>query len=206
MESEKTKKFDFIGGDLSLNFANMVGNFDSEKPSEHIHSFADLAAWSEQAGIVSSDESGRLLNEAERNPKKAEVVLARAIALRESLYRIFFDVASDKKPKNKDLDILNQELSEAMRQARIFIKENDFVWDWTEAGLDAMLLRVARTAAELLTSDKINRVRRCADEVCGWLFLDTSKNRSRRWCAMGDCGNLNKSRRFRAFRAREMRN
>ena len=198
MESEKTKKFVFIGGDLSLNFTNTVGNFDSEKPSEHIHSFADLAAWSEQSGLVSDGESKRLLNEAEQNPKKAKAVLARAVALSESLHRIFSDVASDKKPKNKDLDILNEELSEAMRQARIFIEEDDFVWDWTEAQLDVMLRRVARTAAELLTSDKIKRIRRCADDVCGWLFLDTSKNRSRRWCAMGDCGNLHKSRRFRA--------
>jgi predicted RNA-binding Zn ribbon-like protein len=40
-------------------------------------------------------------------------------------------------------------------------------------------------------------VRLCADASCAWLFLDTTRNRTRRWCDMKECGNRNKVRRFR---------
>jgi predicted RNA-binding Zn ribbon-like protein len=60
-----------------------------------------------------------------------------------------------------------------------------------------MLWPVVRSAAELLTSDELGRVRECAADNCAWLFLDRSKNRSRRWCDMAVCGNRDKVRRFR---------
>jgi predicted RNA-binding Zn ribbon-like protein len=50
-----------------------------------------------------------------------------------------------------------------------------------------MFWLLARSAAELLTSEQLSRVRVCASETCGWLFIDTSKNRTRRWCSMSDC-------------------
>ncbi|MCB0153982.1 MAG: CGNR zinc finger domain-containing protein, partial [Anaerolineae bacterium] len=51
------------------------------------------------------------------------------------------------------------------------------------------------SAAELLTSDRLNRVGQCAGESCGWLFLDTTRNHSRRWCEMEHCGNRAKAKR-----------
>jgi len=58
---------------------------------------------------------------------------------------------------------------------------------------------VARSAAELLTSDNVDRVRECEDDRgCGYLFIDQSKNRSRRWCSMESCGNRAKARRYYA--------
>ena len=59
-----------------------------------------------------------------------------------------------------------------------------------------MLWPIVESAAELLTSERRSRIGQCADDRgCGWLFLDATKNRSRRWCAMGDCGNRAKARR-----------
>ena len=71
-----------------------------------------------------------------------------------------------------------------------------FVFGGTAAVLDAVLWHVARSAAELLTSGDLGRVRGCASEECGWVFLDTTRNRSRRWCDMKECGNREKARRF----------
>jgi predicted RNA-binding Zn ribbon-like protein len=84
-----------------------------------------------------------------------------------------------------------------------------FAWDWAgaEDALDQMLWPVVHDAAGLLTSEELDRVGQCDDDRCGWLFLDTSRNRSRRWCSMEDCGNRAKARRYyerkRAVRKRE---
>ena len=80
--------------------------------------------------------------------------------------------------------------------ARIVSTKEGFKWDWSEElALDRMLWFIARSAADLLTSGNLDRVRQCGDEECGWLFIDTTKNRSRRWCDMTDCGNRAKARR-----------
>ena len=74
---------------------------------------------------------------------------------------------------------------------------NALNWTYTfeERKLDQMLWPIIRSAAELLTSDKLDRVCECPGENCGWLFIDMSRNRSRRWCDMKDCGNRAKARR-----------
>jgi predicted RNA-binding Zn ribbon-like protein len=59
-----------------------------------------------------------------------------------------------------------------------------------------MLAPIVKSAADLLLSDMLDRVKQCEGDPCGWLFLDTSRNRSRRWCSMEDCGNRAKARRF----------
>jgi len=65
---------------------------------------------------------------------------------------------------------------------------------------DPILTPVVRAAVELLTSADIARVRTCADGSCAWLFLDTTRSRTRRWCDMKSCGNRSKVRRFRGAR------
>ena len=68
--------------------------------------------------------------------------------------------------------------------------------DWTPEAVSAMQLdTMDRSAAELLTSPDLPLVRECAGYDCGWLFMDTTKNRSRRWCDMATCGNRAKGRR-----------
>jgi predicted RNA-binding Zn ribbon-like protein len=62
---------------------------------------------------------------------------------------------------------------------------------------EPILTPVVRAASDLLTSDALARVRQCAEGSCAWLFLDTTRNRTRRWCDMKACGNRNKVRRFR---------
>ena len=57
---------------------------------------------------------------------------------------------------------------------------------------------IVLAAAELLTSPQRLKIRACAAEDCGWLFLDTSRSGRRRWCTMESCGNRAKARRFHA--------
>ena len=186
-----------LGGRLSLDFVNTADWHASDHPVEFLTSYSDLVAWSQHVGILTEHQAQRLLQKAARRPGDASAVLERAIALREAIYRIFSAISRGRPPQAADLATFNVELSEALAQSRIVSKAEGFTWDWADAeeALDRMLWPVAHDAAGLLTSEELDRVGQCADDRCGWLFLDTSRNRSRRWCSMEDCGNRAKARR-----------
>jgi predicted RNA-binding Zn ribbon-like protein len=135
---------------------------------------------------------------AEVHPAQASAVLDQAIALRETIYRIFSAVATGRSPEAADLAALNAAISQAMAHLRIIETPAGFVWGWDggDDALDQMLWPVVRSAADLLTSKELERVGECAEhQRCGWLFLDVSRNHSRRWCSMELCGNRAKVRR-----------
>ena len=186
-----------VGGRLCLDFANTVGSHAGASPNEHLRSYRDLVAWSRHAGILTEAEERRLLEAAAGRPDEASVVLERAVALREAIYRLFSAVAAGRAPDEADLETLNVALARALDHARIVPAGAGFAWAWRDeqGALDRMLWPVARSAADLLTGGELDRVGECANDSCGWLFLDLSRNRSRRWCDMQDCGNRVKARR-----------
>jgi predicted RNA-binding Zn ribbon-like protein len=198
-----------LGGRLSLDFVNTADWHASDHPVEFLKSYSDLVAWSQHVGILPDHQVQRLLKEAARRPVDASAVLERAIALREAIYRILLASSHGRPPQAADLAIFNAELSGALAQSRIVSTAEGFTWDWAGAkeALDQMLWPVMHDAAGLLTSEELDRVGQCADDRCGWLFLDTSRNRSRRWCSMENCGNRAKARRHyereRAVRGRK---
>jgi predicted RNA-binding Zn ribbon-like protein len=191
-------QFDLSGGTECLDFSNTMGAHASDAPNEHLHSYEDLVSWGRQAKIVTERQAQRLLREAARHPAQATAVLTQAVLLRETIYRIFSAIAATRLPHRDDLDALNAALPEALTRLRVSRSAKGFVWSWAieEEALDWILWPVVRSAAELLTSDELGRLRECANETCGWLFLDRSKNQSRRWCDMKSCGNLAKARRY----------
>jgi predicted RNA-binding Zn ribbon-like protein len=194
---EQTPIFEFTGNWLCLDFANTMSDRPSDSPQELLKSYNDLVSWAAQAHIVTENEAERLRNEAVSRPAEASAVLKRAIDLREAIYRIFSALGNDSSAEEADLVILNGALSEGMAQAHIVPKANGFSWDWSgkEDALERILWLVVRSAADLLVSEELDTVRVCASEDCQWLFLDTSKNKSRRWCDMKSCGNRAKARR-----------
>jgi predicted RNA-binding Zn ribbon-like protein len=183
---------------LCLDFANTANWHKSDQPVELLAEYADLVGWAGHTNIVNDDEAATLLRQAAYRPDEAEAVRQRAVALREAIYRIFVAIADNERPEVDDLELLNQELLPALSHARIVEADHGFTWDWADdrQTLDRMLWPVARSAAELLSSAQLNRARQCADDRCGWLFLDMSRNRSRRWCSMDECGNRNKARNY----------
>ncbi len=198
-------RLDLIGGELCLDFTNTVGNHRSENPREHLETYLDLVAWSEHAGILAHKMAKKLTDQAAQQPAHANAVFQRALALREALYCIFSAISEGRTPKSDDVHVLNHSLAQAMAHARLAFTGGSparpahyFKWDWEHStnDLDQMLWDVARSAADLLTSDRLILVRECAGDVCGWLFVDTSKNHSRRWCSMSDCGNRAKVQRY----------
>ena len=190
--------FDTITGNwLCLDFTHTLGGRYDPQPHELLNSYSDLIAWGLFEHLLTDEEVLRLLNEAERHPGEAFTVFEQAIRLREAIYRVFYDISEDSSPDQSDLTILNDILANALSHACIVPEEKGFVWDWTmkEQSLDYLLWVVVRSAADLLTSERLRDVRACSAEDCRWLFLDTSKNHSRRWCDMQTCGNQAKARR-----------
>jgi predicted RNA-binding Zn ribbon-like protein len=189
---------EMVGGRLCLDFANTVHSYDYDEPRDELKSYADLISWSRQAGVLTDREARRLLREAAEHPVKASAALERGKQLRNAIFRIFAAIARDAAPARDDLAALNLTLAEAMSRSRVVKTADGFSWGWAEEdvfGLEQMLWPIARSAADLLTSDELDRTRECGGDICTWLFMDTSKNRSRRWCDMKGCGNRAKSRR-----------
>lgn len=189
------RQFLLLGGSLCLDFANTADWHAGDAPVEMLTGYATLLDWGQATGILDARQAARLAREAVDDPQAAEEALRRAIALRETIYRLFSRIAAGNDPERADLAELNAALAESLPHRRIARRASDYRWDWREGGLDRVIWPVALSAAELLVSSDRDRVRECAGHPCGWLFIDTSRNRSRRWCSMEICGNRAKARR-----------
>jgi predicted RNA-binding Zn ribbon-like protein len=188
-------------GWLCLDFANTVGWHASDSPEESLNKYADLIEWSADRGIISGDAKVVLLRTSEEKSIEAQAVLEKAREIREDIYRILSDTAHGRPIKITDLKGFNKALASMLCHSRLAPSEGGLRWDWDSHSdkLDSVIWPVVRSAVNLMTSEAIKRVGQCADEKgCGWLFWDSSRNRSRRWCDMRDCGNRAKVRRFYA--------
>jgi predicted RNA-binding Zn ribbon-like protein len=191
-------EFDFDSGKLCLDFANTADWHASPAPTEHLNSYHDLLLWSWAANLLDQKVLQQLREAAETDHQAAQKVYERAIELREALYRIFSHTAQQESPERADLDLFNAALQAAMPHLQIAGASNGYRLQWknSEGALDRILWPVIQSAIDLLTSDDLGRVGECADDRgCGYLFYDTSRNRSRRWCSMESCGNRAKAMR-----------
>jgi predicted RNA-binding Zn ribbon-like protein len=190
---------ELVGGRICLDFANTLGQHEPEPLSEWLASYDDLVWWALRADILPPSQAEALFARARAHPAEAAEVFARALALREAVFRIFSAAAARRDPDPADVALLNAELALAMPHARVAPVTHGGCgcdWAWEETGaLDRVLWPVARSAAEALTSDDVRRIGECAGEECQWLYVDTSRNHSRRWCVMADCGNRAKAKR-----------
>ncbi len=187
-------------GWLSLDFANTVGWHASTHPEEHLNTYTDLVDWAKKAGILAADGAAKLLQRGAKAPAEAEKTLHAAKKLREALYGILTARTHGQDVPAGDLATVNRAAADLHARSRLVTKDGGFAWE-LDAGkdeFDSFLWPVVRSALDLLTSpEALERVGQCADaDGCGWLFWDTSRNRSRRWCDMGDCGNRAKVRRY----------
>ena len=244
-ELSSARKFQFVAGNLALDFCNTVGGKRGVVAREYLSSFLDLAAWAQQARLLTTADAEQALQIAGRRPGESAAVLSRATELREALFRLFAARLSGKIAREPDLAILNAELSRSLGRLRLAaanhtglrsssaaasfersgelqysgacglprllrpgrahsvtaaIPREAFQWQWDieDSALDLPLGPVACSAANLLTDPAaLHRVRMCQGDTCGWLFLDASRNHSRCWWDMRDCGNRAKVRRHR---------
>jgi predicted RNA-binding Zn ribbon-like protein len=187
---------ELVGGRPVVDFVNTLSDRALVNPLERLASYADLVSWALRVEAVSESEAGVLRRRAEAHPAEAAAVLERAVALREAIYRCFSARAAGMEMDAGDLEVVNREVAGAMAHLRVAPGTERCEWAWAGSDeLDRVLWPIARSAAELLTGEELDRVKECAGDACGWLYLDTSRNRSRRWCDMKACGNRAKARR-----------
>ena len=189
--------FTLVGGELCLDFANAVNWADQTHPKPRLKTYTDLIRWSLQLNILTKGEAERFLRESRRQEQQAEDVIELAWQFQDMIYRIFSNYIEHKIPRREDLELFNQALAEALTHQQITAKSDKFQWTWNdhELRLDRIFWPILRSTADLLTSDRLQRVKKC--EGCGWLFVDKN-NGTRRWCTMRACGNRAKARRHYA--------
>ena len=194
-----------LGGRLCLDFVNTLDWRGTDSPQEFLKTYDDLISWSRHAGICSQPESGKLYKMAEQSHSETKKVLNRALKLREAIYHLFAAGTANQKSPNEDLVVFNKNLSRSMKDSHIIPTTDGYAWDiaGNRTKLDWILNPIIQSAAEILVSDERKKVKTCADSACGWLFIDVSRNRSRRWCDMQDCGNRAKASRFYRKKARQ---
>ncbi|HZS84582.1 MAG TPA: ABATE domain-containing protein [Stellaceae bacterium] len=185
-----------IAGRLCLNFANTASGRGMERALEHLVSYDTLLDWAVHSGILGSEDAAALAALAVRQPAAAREVLSQAIALRETIYRLFTAIAERRAPAASDIAAFNEWLARVLPYMRVAAADSGFDWRWAEPrrALDSPLWPIVRSAAETLTEAPHDRIRQCPGHDCGWLFLDSSKSGRRRWCDMNVCGNRSKAR------------
>ena len=189
-------KFELIADHVALDFVNTVDNrYDPDRRAELLNSYGDLLDFCEQTAVLSSPERQKLNR---IGKAAAERALRSAIELREGLEKVFSAVTEDRTTPAVDLDRLNGFLRAALPHRVLVPVRERLNWRWTglESEPEGPLWPLAYAAAELLVSPEAAFVRECAAETCRWLFLDLSKNHSRRWCDMKLCGNRSKAKRY----------
>jgi predicted RNA-binding Zn ribbon-like protein len=170
---------DRCGGDLALDFANTLGGLrEGPWDDEWLHDYADLAAWARHAGVLDAPAAAAPSD-------RAGAAFRRAIALRERLYAVMAALASGADPSEGDLAAVQAAYGAALAHARLVPRVASLDWA-VDDDLDRPLHAVALAAVDLLRSDRLARLKQCAN--CRWVFLDASKNASRRWCSMAHCG------------------
>lgn len=192
--------FSFVGGAPALDFVN-TGSARVEGPfKEKLFEYADLIRFAREGNLVDSTGASALERMALTDPATAASVLAEARALREAIYRVFSARGRGEPALPGDLELISHHNAEATAHRRLSASADGFHFTWPDppASLWQPLWPVAVDATDLLVSEEIARVKECATDNCNWLFLDASKNKSRRWCEMKECGNRAKARRHYA--------
>jgi len=196
---EEPYRFEFIGGEPCLDLTNTVGGDRRTTPTEHLQGYGDLVAWARQGELLTPAQARALLLRAQREPEAAAGALRAAVELREALFDTFFALVEGKRPSPQHLEVLNRALADALPHRRVVQSGRGFSLGWDGSDdLRRMLWPVALSAAELLAGAHSAPVKLCGmwgTSGCSWLFVDESRNGSRRWCSMKDCGNRAKARR-----------
>jgi len=197
---------ELIGNALCLDFANTV-NARPVADRDWLRTSAEAVTWAVAVGRPIEDETG------------LDATLPAARELREAVFRVFQPLAHGRRPPRPDLDTVaatyadgvahgrlegaggvahgRQDAAEGFVHGRLEEAGGGFRFAWTVPRTARSLLwEVAAAAVELLTYGPLDRLGECP--TCCWLFLDTSKNRRRRWCSMATCGSRDKSRRYYA--------
>jgi predicted RNA-binding Zn ribbon-like protein len=186
------------GEPLCIALANTCERRGTRRSIDRLGCVDDLLRFARAQGVWDDDASARLAREAGARPRAAAAELAATLALREAIARVLGD---RERAAPGDLSLLARTFDAAHRAVRLELGVGTLRARarGREAGLESVRLQAAVSAMVLLGSTRVARVRRCADDRgCGRIFIDTTRNGSRRYCLAGECGNRARQAAFRA--------
>ena len=196
------RTFQLIAAHPALDFVNTLDwRFRQSGPEELLTTYNDLVHFTAQSNLLPTKQAQLLLRTA--TPRKAAKALESSKELREALAQLFYSIINNCPPNTTLLKTLERHFQTARLKQTLQWKAAHLEWSFTEAedAFDLPLWLLARSASDLLTSETLSALRACDNPECQWLFLDTSKNHTKRWCDMKICGNRMKARRFKAQQA-----
>lgn len=189
-----------IGGHPAVDFINTVHSWHADPPADYLHGFDDFIDWNRMAGLIGPESAAKF--KAAPRPQKTKT-FREAIELREALHRIMVAIAEGSPLPADTLERLNDLVRRTAAWRHLAADEETggtrlcCTWNFSQAPAAAALGPLVWAAVDLLENGPLDRLKECPGERCGWLFLDTSKNRSRTWCSMKTCGNSAKVKRYR---------
>ena len=183
---------------LCVRFVNTVDwRDDPLRRSDPLKNYSDLLHWASHAGAIPPRIAHHLAHEASLHPAAAQAAFTHAILVREALASVLAAAVQGSQPPAEELRRFNAALGKSGEHLRLAGRKGRFHLDWdSESSFERVLWPMVRSAADLVTSSDLQRLRTCEGVGCGWFFLDTTRNRSRRWCNMASCGNRAKVKRF----------
>lgn len=198
LEQPTPKPFELVAGHVALDLVNTLDNrFRKTGPEELLASYDDLLRFASQSGLL-AERQAKKLKRLEASQTGRAKVLRQVKELRETLAAIAYARLDGKDLPGSALVTIEEYFKEASSHRHLAVDQLQLVWSWNGLGcqIAAPMWLLAQATADFLLSDLSSQLRRCASETCRWLFLDTSKNHTRRWCDMKVCGNRMKARRF----------
>jgi predicted RNA-binding Zn ribbon-like protein len=198
VSSAVTKQFKLHAGHPALELVNTLDLRFSTTPEELLPAYRDLLRLTAQLRLITAEQARRLVRTVDG--RDARRILASTVELREALSAVLYAWIDGGKPSAGQVKILEKYFQDAALHRNLRADKSQLAWSWTGAEQQAEipLWKLAQAASDLLVSSDAELVKDCGDPTCRWLFLDLSKNHTRRWCDMKTCGNRMKARRFQA--------
>ncbi len=192
------ERFKLHAGHPALELVNSLDLRFSAQAVDLIPTYKDLLRFATQLELLTAEQARRLGRSVEE--KAAQRVLASTVELREALAAVLYGRMEGGKPPAAQIQILEQQFHAAALHRRLLAGGPYLEWSWSgvERQAEIPLWMLAQAASDLLVSGDAELVKDCGDPTCRWLFLDVSKNHTRRWCDMKTCGNRMKARRHHA--------
>jgi len=182
--------YKLVGGEPALDLVNTISWPGTAREHDWLDRGSNLTAWAAAAGLIGA-ETRRRLDALPPATIRTDLVQVRRI--RGLLARVLTPLAHGGRPAPEEIEELNDLAQKACRRRRI--GSRSLAWEWeTPKRLPEVLAPVVWSGAQLVTSGDHSRLGYCPG--CEWLFVDATRNHSRRWCDMDDCGSRDKALRY----------
>ena len=185
-----------VGGHVALDFVNTDVVSEHDRPSDVLRSADEFTAWCAYADVPGVTTVGVC-------GANGDELLGETRSLRTAIRNVVESIAAGRAADDQALSTVQSAYTTAISHAIPTISDDRLSWHWTTPTPKTLVWALTTSAVALLRDGPTDRIKVCP--TCGFVFLDTTKNRSRRWCSMDDCGKQEKIRRYLAKRAETRR-